>query len=92
MTRRYRGSRDESRAFFPVDEFGIYGYTYNTNNTSGQYMPKKTIYVSKEDEPVWDEAMRMLRFYQSKGLSAFVTPLLRDYITKEKARQAKEKH
>ena len=53
-------------------------------------MPNKTIYVTEEDAPVWEEAKRLLRFHHDKGISAFVTPLLKDYIAKEKARQAKK--
>jgi hypothetical protein len=54
-------------------------------------MPKMTIYISGKDRPVWKEASRLLQFHQDKGISAFVTPLLRDYIAKERARQAKKK-
>ena len=32
----------------------------------------------------------MLQFHQAKGISAFVTPLLREYIEREKAEQAKK--
>ena len=74
----------------PVDVYGLYGYTYDTNNTAGLQMPKKTIYISEEDAPVWDEAKRLLRFHHDKGLSAYVTPLLREYIEQEKAEQAKK--
>lgn len=52
-------------------------------------MPKKTIYVSEGDLLVWDEAKRLLRFHKNKGLSGFITPLLRDYIAQEKAEQAR---
>jgi len=55
-----------------------------------QHMPNMTIYVKKEDAPVWKEAKRLLRFHRDKGLSAFITPLLRDYIEREKAEQAKK--
>jgi hypothetical protein len=54
-------------------------------------MPNKTIYVTEEDAPVWEEAKRLLRFHHNKGMSAYITPFLRDYVAEEKARQAKKK-
>lgn len=51
-------------------------------------MPNKTLYVSEADEPVWDEAQRLLPFYQRKSLSAFVMEKVREYVREENARQA----
>jgi hypothetical protein len=47
----------------------------------------KTIYVSDEDLPTWDEASRMLRFYHNKSLSAFILEKVREYVKEEQARQ-----
>ena len=54
-------------------------------------MPKnKTIYVNDEDEPTWNEAARMLPFYQRKSMSAFLMEKVREYVSEENARQAKK--
>jgi hypothetical protein len=53
-------------------------------------MPKnKTLYVQDADYPLWDEAKRLLAFYQRKTLAGFITEKLREYVEEENARQAK---
>lgn len=54
------------------------------------YVANKTIYVTDEDETVWNEAARMLPFYRKKSLSAFIVEKVREYVTEENARQAKK--
>jgi hypothetical protein len=55
-------------------------------------MPRnKTIYVNEEDAAAWDEAKRLLRFHHNKGLAAYITPLLREYIANEEAAQRAKK-
>jgi hypothetical protein len=48
----------------------------------------KTIYIKDKDAKVWDEAPRMLAFYQRKGLGDFLTEKLQEYVKEENARQA----
>jgi hypothetical protein len=50
-------------------------------------MPNRTVYISEDDEPVWDEAQRLLPFYQNKSLSAFIAEKVREYVKEENARQ-----
>jgi hypothetical protein len=56
-----------------------------------QPMPNKTIYVSEEDAPVWDEAKRLLRLHHDEELSSYITPFLQEYIADEKAFQRRKK-
>jgi hypothetical protein len=52
-------------------------------------MPKnKTLYIKDKDAKVWEEAPRMLVFYQRKGLCDFLTEKLQEYMEAENARQA----
>jgi hypothetical protein len=52
-------------------------------------VPKnRTLYVRDEDLPLWDEAKRLLAFYQRKTLTGFITEKLREYVKEENARQA----
>jgi hypothetical protein len=52
-------------------------------------MPKnKTLYIRDKDAQVWEEAPRMLAFYQRISLSEFLTEKLREYVEEENARQA----
>jgi hypothetical protein len=52
-------------------------------------MPKnKTFYIQDEDYELWDEAKRLLAFYQRKTMIAFITEKLREYVREERALQA----
>jgi hypothetical protein len=44
--------------------------------------------VRDEDYDLWDEAKRLLAFYQRIALTAFITEKLREYEKEENARQA----
>jgi hypothetical protein len=51
-------------------------------------MPKqKTLYVTDEDAPVWNEAKRLIPFHEGKSLSAYLTEHLRKYVEKHKAKK-----
>lgn len=54
-------------------------------------MPNKTVYATKEDEPFWDEATRLLPFYQGISLSQFINDKIREYVQQENARQDAKK-
>jgi hypothetical protein len=51
-------------------------------------MPNRTVYINEDDVSAWDEAQRLLPFYQDKSLSAFIAEKVREYVKEEKARQA----
>jgi hypothetical protein len=50
-------------------------------------MPNRTVYVPPADIPTWDEAQRMMPFYQRMSLSAFLMEKVREYVKEENARQ-----
>ena len=54
-------------------------------------MPSITLYVSKENELVWKEAAKLLKFHDDTGLTAYLTPTVKRYVEKHKATSINEK-
>ena len=53
-------------------------------------MANRTIYIPDNDDPKWDEAQRLLPFYQHKSLSAFINEKVCEYVKEENSRQARQ--
>jgi hypothetical protein len=54
-------------------------------------MPKnRTLYVTEEDAPIWDEAKRLVQFHERKSLSAYLTEHLRQYVENHSPRKGRK--
>ncbi len=50
-------------------------------------MPNKTIYIRREDEAIWDEAVRLLGLVshaEYQGMSAFIMEHLKQFVAEKR--------